>query len=422
MAANKTVAAEDTEARQCYVTGLDCTPTGARRQMMATKARFDKGGGVVALHGYQSFAPGEATPDVAHEIGVKLAQRLWGGRFEVIVATHLDRGHIHNHVVVNTVSFVDGRKLRATVPLYRDMRRVSDELCREYGLSVIEGSQPGRAQHYAEWQAERGGRPTWASLIKTDVDAAIAQSMTTRQFFEALRRAGYEIKQGKDISVRPQGKERFFRLARNFGQGYSAEGITRRILSHEAPSRAPSKGRPPPAKAMPALLKGSILSLHRHYLYLLGRHRRQGPAHSTRTHFLLREDMRHLDELIADEGLLCREGIDSAGQLSAFADRLRAEAGALCAERASIRRRLRTEAKGKCSTKDNPRIKEINARLRHLRREVRQCTRIEERSKGLAERIGRIEQDEYREDRKEARHERNRTGGGQPDKDNAARD
>ena len=134
---------EHEQVLQQYVSGINCATSTARMEMLAVKKRFGKEDGVIAYHGYQSFAPGECTPAMAHEIGVRLAQELWGERYQVLVATHLDKAnHLHNHFVVNTVSFLDGRKYHRTKQDYRDMRRASDRLCREYGLSVIR--QPER--------------------------------------------------------------------------------------------------------------------------------------------------------------------------------------------------------------------------------------------------------------------------------------
>ena len=123
--------------------------------MLAVKRRFGKETGTVAYHGYQSFAPGEATPEMAHEIGLQLAQQLWGEKYQVVVATHLDKeSHLHNHFVLNTVSFVDGIKYHRTAKDYHDMQTTSDALCREYGLSVIEEPHRGKGKHYGEWRAD----------------------------------------------------------------------------------------------------------------------------------------------------------------------------------------------------------------------------------------------------------------------------
>ena len=221
-----------------YVSGVNCCPATALEEMRAVKRQFGKENGTLAYHGYQSFAEGEVTPETAHEIGVKLAEKLWGEKYQVVVATHLDRqSHLHNHFLVNTVSFADGKKYHRTQQDYREMQRLSDELCREYRLSVVENPQPGKSKHYGEWKAEQEQRPTWRGLVKADVDAVIRQSMTERQFFDNLRKMGYAVKFGKDISVRPPGKERFVRLARNFGETYTLEGIRQRILGQQRPER-----------------------------------------------------------------------------------------------------------------------------------------------------------------------------------------
>lgn len=147
---DKTTEALDSESvpilRQ-LVSGINCLPATARDEMLAAKKRFGKEDGIVAYHGYQSFAPGEATPELAHEIGVKLARKLWGKKYQVLVATHLDKeNHLHNHFVVNTVSFIDGIRYHRTGKDYYEMRTVSDALCREYGLSVVEMLRAGEVR------------------------------------------------------------------------------------------------------------------------------------------------------------------------------------------------------------------------------------------------------------------------------------
>lgn len=314
---------EDCTVVHRFVSGINCSPSTARDEMLAVKKRFGKESGTVAYHGYQSFAPGEATPEMAHEIGKKLAARLWGDRYQVIVATHLDKeNHLHNHFVLNTVSFVDGIKYHRTKKDYHDMQTVSDKLCREYGLSVIDHPQRGKSKHYGEWRAEQEQRPTWRGLIRADIDEAIRQSMTERQFFENLRKKGYEIKTGKDISVRPPGKERFVRLIRNFGDDYSIGAIRRRILAQSRPERpAPEPSR----KIRQYRVNGSLQTarkitgfraLYLYYCYLLGIFPKDRTrASPKRLHFLLREDLRKLDAISEETKLLVRKRIDTAEQL-----------------------------------------------------------------------------------------------------------
>ena len=168
---------EATNQRQ-LVTGINCNAGTARSEMMAVKKRFRKEDGIIAYHGYQSFREGEVTPEQAHRIGIRLAEELWGSRYQVLVATHLDKAsHIHSHFVINTVSFVDGKKFYRSNGDYARMREVSDRLCREYGLSVIRRPE-GKGKNYSEWSAEKNGKPTNRSRIRADIDRAIGRSPT----------------------------------------------------------------------------------------------------------------------------------------------------------------------------------------------------------------------------------------------------
>lgn len=122
---------------QYYVSGVNCMPETARQQMIMTKRQFGKEGGIVAFHAYQSFKPGEVTPDTAHQIGVELAAKLWGDRFQVIVATHLNTNCVHNHFVLNSVSFLDGKRYNDCKRTYREFRSLSDQICREHACPSL---------------------------------------------------------------------------------------------------------------------------------------------------------------------------------------------------------------------------------------------------------------------------------------------
>ena len=184
-------AADDMKTeRRSYVSCLNCREDTAAAQFIETKRLRGKLGGRVCYHGYQSFKADEVTAETAHEIGVKLAQELWGDRFEVVVATHCNTGHYHNHFVINSVSCVDGYKFYNSPADYAHMREVSDRLCREYAISVIE-NPGGRAKHYAEWQAEQNGKPTHRGTIRADIDRAIRASTTERDFLRVMGEMGY---------------------------------------------------------------------------------------------------------------------------------------------------------------------------------------------------------------------------------------
>lgn len=406
---DKTTAAlhnENLEAMQQFVSGINCMPATAREEMLAVKCRFGKEEGVVAYHGYQSFAPGEANPKVAHEIGIRLAKELWGEKYQVLVATHLDKdNHLHNHFVVNNVSFVDGIRYHRTEKDYYDMRTASDKLCREYSLSVIENPQYGKSKQYGEWRAEQEQRPTWRGIIRAEIDEAIRQSMTERQFFENLRKKGYEIKIGKDISVRPPGKERFVRLERNFGEEYSIEEIRRRILQQLSPEHP----LPLPNKQITHYrIKGSFKptrkitgfrALYFHYCYKLGIFPKERPQNRAQLHFLLREDLLKLNNISQEVRLLVRNRIDTVEQLSSYKQELEVNIERILSERKLLYKDQRTKA-----VKENPnqaeeikeRIAACSEQLRSLRREVYLCEDIAERSGTIKEKLKTVREDEGR--------------------------
>jgi len=403
---------EEAPVMRQFVSGVNCMPTCARDAMMNTKRGFEKTGGTAAYHGYQSFAPGEATPEMAHEIGVKLAQRLWGERYQVLVATHLDKAnHLHNHFVINTVSYMDGKKFHRTEKDYYEMQRVSDALCLEYGLSVIEKPKRGPSKNYGEHKAEREGRPTWRGTVKAEIDQAIAQSMTENQFIANLKKRGYEVKVGKDISVRPPGKERFFRLERNFGETYSRQGIMGQMRG-----RRPKFPEPEPKRRVVTVkCKGNFKTakkltgfraLYFHYLYLMGKlpKKRQHPP--SKVHFLFREDLAKIDKISNEIKLLCRNKIDTSEQLFSYKVEQAERMETLTAERAGLRKQLRRVGDGPAKTEIKGKISILTAALGQARKEAALCDDIARRTEQIKEKIQKTRENQPNLDRKERnRHE-----------------
>ena len=385
---------ESIEVKRRFVTGINCMPETACDEMTATKAKFGKPGGVIAYHGYQSFAPGEATPEIAHEIGVRLARQLWGDNHEVVVATHLDKeNHLHSHFVLNTVSFTDGKKFYRSKRDYYDMRRASDALCREYGLSVIENPGQGKTKHYAEWQAERGGHPTWRGMVKSDVDTAIRQSMTERQFFDSLRKMGYEIKAGKDISVRPPGKERFVRLERNFGSDYAIEGIRRQILAQTRPERfiIPADPQPNKMRFVGTFHKfnrrAGLRALYFYYLYRMGALPKKRAPNPKQAYFLFREDIRFIQKISQEAWLLARHGIDTVEQLIGHKDGLVGRTAELDGLRKQLRNRARGIREPDRLSAAKSEVAALSEQIGKLRRESRLCEDIEKRSAEMRDKL-----------------------------------
>lgn len=398
--------------KQFYVTGINCYPETACKQMSKTKLQFQKTDGILAFHGYQSFAPGEATPETAHAIGVKMAQELWGDRFEVVVSTHLDKNHLHNHFVLNSVSFKDGKRYYDNKTTYSLMRQTSDRLCREYSLSVIENPQRGKSKHYAEWKAEQESKPTWRGLIREDVDKAIDESMTFTQFIANLRRQGYEVKTGvKYMAVRPNGKERFVRL-KTLGDDYTEENIKERILKNRTPERPqvlpePNRKRYTVRGCMnirkTRKLTG-LQALYFHYLYKMGILPKQCVSRK-RTHFLLREDIWHMKQLISQTKLLCTHRIETKEQLLTYQNELKQEMTALINERKSFYNNLRRCKDDKQILAYKEQISGISKKLSLLRREVKLCTGILSRSEDMKQKLLQIKQEQINQGKEEKAHE-----------------
>jgi len=376
--------------KKLFVTGLNCDPETARDQMVMTKRRFCKEDGILAFHAYQSFAKGETTPNTAHEIGVKLAQELWEERFEIIVATHLDKGHLHNHFVINSVSFMDGKKYNDCNASYRLLRQTSDRLCRTYGLSIVENPEHGRAKHYAEWKAENEGHRTWRSAILEDVDQAVMVSMSFQAFIRSMKEKGYEVvTSGKYMKVRPQGKERFVRLY-TLGDNYTEEAIKQRILRQRMPEQ-PLMPTPPTIKHVKVrgdfrlsrvTLKG-LRALYFYYLYKLREAQRQS---FSQVPFILREDLRLINAISEQAKFLYRHGIDNEEQLTSFRDYTEQQIVALTEERKKLSNEKRhTSVPEECRVIIGKQINEFSEQLKSYRKELKLCDTILERSVVIAE-------------------------------------
>ena len=357
-----------------YVSGINLSPNIARDQMVMTKLQFGKTDKILAYHGYQSFLPGEVTPDMAHEIGIKLAERLWGDRFQVLVTTHLDHEHIHNHFCLNSVSFVDGKKFRGGSKAYWIMRAKSDKICTEYGLSVIEN--PGKGKNYAEWKAEQEGRPTIRGQIKDELDEIIKASYTYKDFWRILKQRGYEVKcDVKYVALKPAYSQRYIRL-KSLGENYSEESIQRRIAMARNGIRALDKPAPDYNERMkkyePTKLHG-FKALYFHYLYLFGKIRKKETPQ--RISFYMREELIKFDRYQKQFHFLIDKDIETVEQLQTFKENAENKISELTLKRSRLYSKPETKLE----------IEEINEELRELRKDVRTCNNIFEDAERIRE-------------------------------------
>ena len=361
----------DKTEQSCFESSYACTLETAFADMRQTKERWHKSGGVQGYHLVQSFAAGEVTPELAHQIAKELADRVLGGRYEYVIGTHLNTGHIHSHIVWNSVSRIDGKKYHSNGKSYvTEIRAVSDELCRKYKLSVIDTENSNHvAKPYAEWLAEKNGQPTWRTAIRQDVDEAIQQSLTWRQFLSAMERKGYEVRMGRKYPVlRPPGKERFVRF-KTLGKRYTPEAIQTRILYPR--SYRPYVENPPTIKhgrlrsgKKPCRKLTGLRALYYRYLYELG----ALPRKPRRPSYVVRQDAYKLDQRIRQMEFLSRNNIDTLTQLETHRQALQTEIGQLLTKRKQLPKTDEVQSQHES----------VNTALKQLRQEERLCRKIAE--------------------------------------------
>lgn len=221
------------------VSSYGCASETAAREFEWTRKIAEQKGmnpvRIIARHVIQSFEIGEVTPELAHEIGKQFADEILGGKYEYVLTTHIDKDHVHNHLIFNAVDFVDYHAYKSYKRIYYDMREVSDRLCKENGLSVIPPSQ-NKGMGYKEYtEAKRG--TSWKQKLKQTIDRLVVTAMDYDDFLRLMQEAGYEIKTGKYISFRAEGQERFTR-SKTIGENYTEERIKERIAG-----RTPRRNR-----------------------------------------------------------------------------------------------------------------------------------------------------------------------------------
>lgn len=396
-------AADDTKTeRRAYVTCLNCGEQTAARDFVDTKKLWRKDDGRLCYHGYQSFKPGEVNAETAHAIGVELAKQLWGERFQVVVATHCNTGVYHNHFVINSVSFRDGYKFYNSKADYRQMRGVSDRLCREHGLSVIEEAK-GKGKNHALYAAEQNSKPTHAQMIRGDIDRAIAASLTRQEFFQVMEKMGYTItthgKSGaplKHPKLTPPDAGKNYRFD-TLGEDYTLERIWERI--YENTRRTPAFAESRPIKGIliqkrtykmtrkSAKKLTGLRALYFKYCVLLGTVKNH-PERIQRPSYLLREDVLKLDRYIAKAKLLIDNKIETVADLQAYRKGLQKSIAQLAAERKELRNALKRVERAE----DEPdkwnctaQIKRVSASIRKVRKEVNLCNEIEASSNQVSE-------------------------------------
>lgn len=389
-----------------YITGINCDPKTSLKQMMNTKLSYNKMDGRLAFHAVQSFKPGEVAPDECHALGVQLAQQMWGNRFEVVVSTHLDKDHLHNHFVVNSVSWVDGKKFTNCKKDYQEFKQISDQLCRENDLSIVQKS--GKGKNYSEWKAEKQGKPTYRSLVKKDVDYAISHSFSMQDFIHEMESLGYEISNNrKYLAVKHPDGKKMIRLKSLSKDGqYSEKHIIERILNNSMFIDVSSDKYLSKCEYYVSDTRKlhGFKALYFKYLYLLGvveskNLKRRHPSP------LLRDDLIYLDKITNENTFVGKHNLETIEDLLAFKVSLNKEIESWMNQRKSIYNKIKR-------TRD-PNLKKqlemdrdtLTSKIAHGKKEIKICEDIEKRVPNIEKNLKleslEVDRNDYKEKEKE---------------------
>ena len=364
-----------------YVSGINCIPDTAFYEMKNVKKQFFKTEGIECFHGIQSFVKDEVTPEQAHEIGVKLANELWGEKFQLIVSTHLNTDNIHNHFVINSVSFLDGKRFCNTKRDYALMRKTSDRLCKEYGLSVLK--QEEKYNKYATSNL-------YKELMRDSIDYAIASSKDYDEFIQILKDLDYIITdRNNSLSIRREPYKRNTRIEKQFGKNYSKNNIFKRILETQATfpyspnpylliNRTYKSCNNIRAKYHPR--KGTILYLIFHYKKLFGiKTENDLKSNLTRITPELIREIKKMDEYSNQAKLLATNNINTEEELLNFEKSIYEKINPLKSERENLwkkHKKAKTDAEKKDIEKQ---IIDISKNITPLAEQIKCCNNITNR-------------------------------------------
>ena len=365
-------------------------PDTALQEMKNTKKQFFKATGIQCFHGVQSFIKGEVTPEQAHEIGIKLAEELWGDKFQVVVSTHLNTDNLHNHFVLNSVSFVDGKRFCNTKKDYAVMRNTSDKLCEEYGLSIL------KHEHQNDKYNKFATSSLYKELMKDSIDYAIANAKDYNEFIKILQDLDYIVTdKNNTLSIRREPYKRNTRIERQFGNKYSKENIYKRILETQPEF---------PYSPEPYLLiyrtykkyneikekyyqnKGSISWLIFHYEKLFGINTEivSKPNITKMTPELI-SAIKKMDEFSKQVRFICKNNINTEQELMNYQKSTHEKINPLKSERESLwRKHKKVKTENEKKNIENQ-IVEISKKITPLAEEIRLCDNVFKRFEKIKE-------------------------------------
>ena len=392
-----------------YITGINCDPKTALTQMMNTKLSYNKMDGRLAFHAVQSFKPGELTPDECHKLGIQLAKQMWGNRFEVVVSTHLDKKHLHNHFVVNSVSWVDGKKYDNKKADIDHFREINDAICKEHGLNVID-KPSGKAMNYGEWNAEKNDGIYFRKIIRYDVDSVLSYARDPDQFVEGLEAMGYEVDLSKThwTLKHPQAKRpmRFYKLSKD-GR-YDKEHILNQLNTSLLNAMRPvsdfivsKEYIPDPNKPKAKGIKAMYIK----YCFMLGIYRKPG---SKQTYISpeIRKDLIYLEKITEQNTFVGKHNIETMDDVLVFQNNMNELVDTWMNQRRSIYNKIK-----RCRNSDLKQQLEndkdtLTTKIAHGKKELRICKDIIAKVPDIEEKIKQVNELENIREENQKEYER----------------
>ena len=405
----------DKTEKQYYVTGINCKAENAAKEMEFVKVIRGKTKGILAFHGEQSFKAGEVTPELAHEIGVRLAEEMWGDRFQVVVTTHLNTDHIHNHFVLNSVSFKDGKKYYSNREHTALLRKTSDELCEEYGLSVLEEKTCKSGINFENYYKKNTRESEYIQFVKEDLDYAINHALSQRQFESILSSMGYKYyyRAGK-LSIRKEPYKRYIRVERRFGEEYSMDSIRQRIL--ENPFNNSEKIRfVTTISAKRFIYHGQVKKLYKpkgivalikYYCILLKVYPKKQQRY--KMSYEMRQDIKKLDMYIAQGNMIYKYKLETIKDVEIYKDKRKEELKDLYNERNRLyyKRKSITEDTEKDVVTEE--IIKVTEKIKNIKKEMFYCDNLIERSTQIRENVKFVEEEKWNKQNVRKQKKKNR--------------
>ncbi len=379
-----------------FVSGINCSPDTALKDMVRVKNQFNRKQGVLGFHAYQSFKEGEVTPEQAHQIGIQLAKEMWGDRFQVVVSTHLNTNHYHNHFVINSISFVDGKKYYNNRTTYAELRRLNDCICKENNLSYLQEKKTKSGINYLNYQNKNIQYTNYYKTAKDDLDIAISISHNYNEFITILKSMKYEVinRSGK-LSIRGEKYKRNIRIERYFGEDYSIENIKKQIQGTYLPTKKNYYKRSKKIdNYFSSLLKpkyNSFYGMYIRYCNILNIYPEYMQKNSISAS--MKEDIKKLDEISNQMILLANNQIETEEQFFSFYNELKNELIAVKGEREELWRLYR-EDKNIDKNEIKEKIDKLSNKIVRINDDINLCKKIELKKENIKEDIKKIEEKE----------------------------